>query len=223
MIFWVETPARFTRGAISHLSKLKILKKEVLIVKIIGGKYKGRNFYMPASVRPTQNITRKALFDILGQDMDGIEFLELFAGSGAVGLEAMSRGAKKVIFVEHDPKCADVITQNLQLLLGASPRDDGFSYELVEGDSFAHIKMFARQKKKFDLIFLDPPYGLELGKKALKTLGAYDILHPNCVVVIEHGADEILPKIEGNLLRFEQRKYGKTFLSIYKQQENLIP
>ena len=57
-------------------------------MKIIGGKYKGRNIYMPKDIRPTQNLTRKALFDILGQDLEGIEFLELFAGSGAVGLEA---------------------------------------------------------------------------------------------------------------------------------------
>jgi len=72
-------------------------------MKIIGGIYKGRNFYMPAGIRPTQTIARKALFDILGQDMEGVTFVDLFAGSGAIGLEAISCGAEKVIFVEKRP------------------------------------------------------------------------------------------------------------------------
>ena len=64
-------------------------------MKIIGGKFKNRNFYMPATIRPTQNMLRKALFDIIGQDFEGLTFLDLFAGSGAMGLEALSRGAKR--------------------------------------------------------------------------------------------------------------------------------
>ena len=85
-------------------------------MKIIGGKHRGKNFYMPFGIRPTQSITRKALFDILGQDLEGVTMLDLFAGSGAVGLEAISRGAKKVILVEKDPKCADVINENIRIL-----------------------------------------------------------------------------------------------------------
>ena len=84
-------------------------------MKILGGKLKGRNFYMPAEIPPTQNLVRKAVFDILG-DINGVEFLELFAGSGAVGFEAFSRGAKMVTLVERVSSCLEVIHKNLQLL-----------------------------------------------------------------------------------------------------------
>ena len=185
-------------------------------MKIIGGKYKGRNFYMPAGISPTQNITRKALFDIMGQDMTGLEFLELFAGSGAIGIEALSREARNVVFVEHDPKCVKVIEENLQLLKGPNVLETRLPIEVIEGDAFAQMKMFARGQKIFDIVFLDPPYGRELAKKALKTLGAYVIVAANSTVIVQHAEDEVLPETEGTLTRFNERQYGRTLLSFYK-------
>ena len=185
-------------------------------MKIIGGQFKGRNFYMPSGIRPTQSIARKALFDILGQDLEGVTLLDLFAGSGAVGLEAISRGAAKATMVEKDSKCVDVITENIDLL-SIEPNESGETpYEVVQSDAFAAIKLFARQEKKFDVIFIDPPYGQGLAKKALKTLGGYDILQPNCIVVIQHEKREILPQKQGRFLAFRQKKYGSTFFTIYK-------
>ena len=81
-------------------------------MKILGGKFKSRNFYMLKDTRPTQNLTRKALFDIIGHDLSDMEFLDLFAGSGAVGLEAVSMGAKKVTFAEKNIRCVDIIYEN---------------------------------------------------------------------------------------------------------------
>ena len=186
-------------------------------MKIIGGHYKGRNFFMPEGIRPTQNITRKALFDFLGQDLQGMTFLDLLAGSGAVGLEAISRGAQKVTFVEKSERFGEVIRENLDLLaIPLVGKDRQGVYELVEADAFAAIKRFAAGGRKFDIIFADPPYGLGLAKKILKTLGAYDIVSANCIVVIQHEKREILPEAQGNLLRTEQRKYGSTVLSLYK-------
>jgi 16S rRNA (guanine(966)-N(2))-methyltransferase RsmD len=185
-------------------------------MKIIAGTYKGRNFYTLKGIRPTQGIVRKALFDILGQDMEGVTLLDLFAGSGAVGLEALSRGAKKAVFVDNDPRCAAVIGENIGLL---SIRKDGTGihpYEIFQTDAFAAIKVFARQGKKFDVVFIDPPYSRELAKKALKTLEAYDILHPACHIVIQHDKKEILPDQQGRFLLFRQKKYGSTIFSIYK-------
>ena len=150
---------------------------------------------MPSGIRPTQGIARKALFDILGQDLEGITMLDLFAGSGAVGLEALSRGAKKVTFVEKDPKCAAVISENIGLLPIEKADDGARPYDIVQTDAFAATKLFSRQSKSFDVVFIDPPYGRGLAKKALKTLDAYDILHPNCTVVLQHGKREILPEI----------------------------
>ena len=171
---------------------------------------------MPNGIRPTQSIAREALFDILGQDLEGITLLDLFAGSGAIGLEAISRGAVKATMVEKDPKCVEVINENIALLSIGPDASGAFPYEVVQTDAFAAVKLFVRQEKKFDIIFVDPPYGLGLAKKALKTLGGYDILQPNCTVVIQHEKREILPEKQGRFLTFRQKKYGSTFFSIYK-------
>ena len=176
-------------------------------MKIIGGQYKGHNFFMPAGIRPTQNIVRKALFDLLGQDLSGLTFLDLFAGSGAVGFEALSRGAQSCTFVERDIKCVKMIGRNAKIF--NSP------YEIIEKDAFFTIKELAREGRKFDIIFLDPPYGQTLAKKALKTLGAYVIVHPASWVVVQHQRGErLLPK-SGQLKIIQEKQYGGSVLSLY--------
>ena len=184
-------------------------------MKIIGGKFKNRNIYMPVDIRPTQNLTRKALFDILGQDLEGITFLDLFAGSGAVGLEAVSRGAKRVVFVEKTPKSLEAIMENVELLGLPMLARDGLDYQVIEEDAFATIKMLGRKKERFDIVFLDPPYGLGLSKKALNVISRYDILQPTSWVIIEHELGEKLPREEGLLVLNKQKFYGKTGLSFY--------
>ncbi|MEW5894362.1 MAG: 16S rRNA (guanine(966)-N(2))-methyltransferase RsmD [Candidatus Omnitrophota bacterium] len=188
-------------------------------MKIITGEFKGRNFYMPAHVKPTQNIVRKAIFDLIGQDLTGFSFLDLFAGSGAIGLEAFSCGAREVLMVERDPKCIEVIRQNLELFGLTGFRDDGRSCRLMEGDVFAVIKSLAGQKKCFDVVFLDPPYDGGLAKKTLKTLSAYAILHPNSVILTECSEKEGLPYAEHDFEVMTERKYGKSCLVLYKQKQ----
>ena len=185
-------------------------------MKIIGGKFKGRNFYMPTGIRPTRNIVREAVFDILGQDLSGMTVLDLFAGSGAVGIEAASHGAQKIVMVEKDPKCVEVIEANFRLFPAGNETQGSFQYELLQTDVFAAVKLLAVQGRKFDMIFIDPPYSRGLAKKALKTLEAYDILQPNCVVFIQHDKGEILPGQQGRIVLFRQRKYGSTYLSVYQ-------
>ena len=185
-------------------------------MKILGGQFKGRNFYMPKDIRPTQNLVRKAIFDVLGINLDGLEFLELFAGSGAVGLEALSRGAKKLVLVEKEPQCIQAIEENVKLLKVNSYESGTSRCEIIQGDALMTIKLFARQQKKFDIVFIDPPYGRELAKKTLKTLEAYDILQPNCMVIIQHEEDEILPETQGRFLLFRKKNYGHTVLSMYQ-------
>jgi len=171
---------------------------------------------MPAHIRPTQNIARKAIFDIIGHDMGGKNFLDLFSGSGAVGLEAFSCGAKRVMMIEKDSKCFQVIEQNCHLLdiplLGSDDRE----CRPFCMDVFAAIKAFSLKKERFDLVFLDPPYDQGLGKKTLKTLGAYDILHPNSLIIAECGKREGLPYAEHDFQIMTQRKYGKSYLVIFK-------
>ena len=187
-------------------------------MKIIGGTFRGRNFFMPQGVRPTQDKTRKAIFDIIGQDLEGMVFLDLFAGSGAVGLEAVSRGAKRVIFVENDPRCVEVLQDNLTALNIASLKEGAFFYRVICADVFFTTKRFHKESERFDIIFSDPPYGRDLAKKTLKTLGAYDILSANSLIIVQHDKREILPDCEGRIFRIREKKYGDSLLSIFQSQ-----
>jgi len=188
-------------------------------MKIIGGKLKGRNFFMPKGTRPTPDIVRKALFDILGQDLTGLSFIDLFAGSGAVGLEAISRNAKRVMFVESDSRCCEIISQNLTTL-GITPYETPrISFHLLNTDVFAAVKQLSKATERFDIVFIDPPYYRELAKKTLKTLVAYDIVCPTCFIALQHDKREILPATEGRFLIVKQRKYGSSVLTVYKNQD----
>jgi len=171
---------------------------------------------MPAGIRPTQSLTRKALFDIIGHDLSGVNFLDLFAGSGAVGIEAHSLGAEKVVMVERESKCLRTIRENLTILGIAEADPDRAPCQVIGGDVFATIKLLARQKTRFDMVFIDPPYRQDMAKKALKTLGAYDILQPVCYIVIEISLKEILPQTEGRFSLIKTKRYGKSMLAVYE-------
>jgi len=178
---------------------------------------------MPKGIRPTQGKVRKALFDILG-DIQGLSFLELFSGSGAVGFEAVSQGAKQVVFVENNSGCIKALKNNFTYLLPTT-------YYLLPLDVFMAIKKLSKDKKQFDIIFLDPPYyrpegrGLasfgqshkDVSKKILQMLGVYDILAPNGFVAIQHFKKEQLPKESGKLILVKESRYGDTVLSFYKK------
>ncbi len=173
---------------------------------------------MPAEIRPTQNMARKAIFDLMGHDLSALEILDLYAGSGAVGLEALSLNAKKVIFVDKSLKCMDTIAENLELLglksgLFTDPR-----CELLHADALVAIKTFFRQKRAFDVVFLDPPYNCGFVKKTLKTLCAYDIVHPVSFVVVQFSKSEALPDMQEGFTLIKRRQYGKSFLAIFQKK-----
>jgi len=194
-------------------------------MRIASGKYKGRIIQMPKGIRPTQGLVRKALFDILG-DIEGLSFLELFAGSGAVGFEAVSRGVEDLTLVEYNRSCLMAIRKNIESL---KPKACDL-YPKEAGDA---IEALRKNKRKFDIIFLDPPYyrpeghGLasdsqshkEMSKKILQMLGAYDILAPNGFVVVQHFKKEQLPKESGKLTLIKESRYGDTLLSFFKKKE----
>jgi len=201
-------------------------------MRIISGKYKGRTIMMPKGIRPTQGKVRKAIFDILG-DIQGLSFLELFAGSGAVGIEALSGGAGEVIFVEKQVKCIELIKHNLSVVSLSR-------YEVISLDVEIALGRFNKAKKEFDIVFLDPPYykgiasrsrnkaaggfGLmgdnekePLTKKTLQILSDYDILAANGFIIVKHFKKDNLPVCVGDLVLFKQKKYGDTLLSFYRK------
>lgn len=179
-------------------------------MRIISGKYKGRVIKMPKHIRPTQDKVRKALFDILG-DIEGFSFLELFAGSGAVGFEAISRGAKDLTLVEVNRDCQLAIRKNIAAL-------ESRACNLYPKETTLAIKALHQEKKQFDLIFLDPPYYEDLSKKTLQTLSHYDILTPYGFIVVEHFKKDSLPETLGVLTLFKQARYGDTVLSFYRKK-----
>lgn len=192
-------------------------------MRIMTGKYKGRELKMPKGIRPTQDKVRKAIFDIL-MDVEGLTFLELFAGSGAVGLEALSRGAIGLVLVESDRNCQLAIKENMEHL----KIDNAIVYPQ---EVFRAIEHLSKAQKKFDIIFLDPPYykeklvgqeGLEeaqdsltLSKKTLQLLGCCDILAPNGFVIVEHFKRDPLPEDMAGFALIKRASYGDTFLSFY--------
>ncbi len=203
-------------------------------MRIISGKYKGRLIKMPKSIRPTQDKVRKALFDILG-DIQGLSFLELFAGSGAVGFEAVSRGVTDLTLVEYNRDCLFAIRKNIESLQLKV-------CNLYPKEADQAIKAFNKDQRKFDIIFLDPPYypecsyskqhlfGIpkryrrssfvrdqEVSKKTLQTLSVYDILAPNGFIVVQHFKKDILPNTLGELTLFKEACYGDTELSFYRK------
>jgi 16S rRNA (guanine(966)-N(2))-methyltransferase RsmD len=181
-------------------------------MRITTGKLRGRKILMPKGIRPTQDKVRKALFDILG-DIEGLSFLELFAGSGAIGIEALSRGASAVTLVEYNRACLLAIEKNI-----ASLKLEGCVLYPQEAEKA--IRRLHKEAGKFDIIFLDPPYYGDTSKKTLQTLAAYDILAPNGLAVVQHFRKEKLPAENGELILIKEARYGDTVLSFYKKRED---
>lgn len=160
---------------------------------------------------------RKAIFDCLGDFVKGSIFLELFAGSGAVGIEAFSYGAKEVSFVEQDSLCLRLIESNLKLL-GLE------SYRLYRKDSMDSFDFLSKKRLRFDIIFLDPPYLKDLAKNSLLSLSVCDIVAAQGVVVLEHHKREELPReavgngCDRSLLLFKQKRYGDKVLSFFRRE-----
>ncbi|MFA5100571.1 MAG: 16S rRNA (guanine(966)-N(2))-methyltransferase RsmD [Candidatus Omnitrophota bacterium] len=179
---------------------------------IISGIYKGIALKVPAGIRPTEDRVRKALFDILG-DMSGLSFLELFAGSGSVGLEALSQGAQSVVFIEKDRKGIHAIEANIA---GLKRDSDKAVIEVYQDDGLDAVLKLARRSRRFDVIFADPPYYKGLSEKILQSLDEYDILnHISGFLIIQHFKKDPLPSKQGNLVLFKQSKYGDTVLSFF--------
>lgn len=154
---------------------------------------------------------RKAVFDILGDYVRDATVLELFAGSGALGIEALSRGAKKVFFVDDSRCCIETIKRNI-------PPEVKERSEVFSGDWLKAVDYLARRGEKFNLIILDPPYKKNLVVLVLKKLQQCCILlEPGAIIVAEHHRDETLEDIFlDRLRRVSQKRYGDTAVSVLK-------
>ncbi len=183
-------------------------------MRIIAGKYKSRLISSPKGVelRPTADRVKESLFGILGAFIIDKAVLDLFSGTGNLGIEALSRGAGSCVFVDKNPRCVTTVKENLATL-GIKE-----NVEVKLRDAFKYISEARGSGTKFDLIFLDPPYYKDLIKKSLIMLDNYIIITPHSYITAEHYKADDLPQPGElkNLKLCRQEKYGGTFLSFYK-------
>ncbi|MFC1517659.1 16S rRNA (guanine(966)-N(2))-methyltransferase RsmD [Candidatus Margulisiibacteriota bacterium] len=178
-------------------------------MRVISGKAKGRKLKQPksAKVRPTRDMVKEALFDILGTAVVGKRFLDLYAGAGAIGIEALSRGAEEVVFIEHMPK---LVHENLALTELTGGRVYGTKVATA-------LKVIEKKGEKFDFIFLDPPYSGAETEVTLNKISSFDILAPDGLVIVEHHKQNDLAEKFGMLRLIKLKQYGETKISFYKK------
>ena len=180
-------------------------------MKVISGIFKGRKilFLKKGDIRPTKNIVKRSIFDSLNEWIIGKEVLDIFAGTGALGIEAISRGAKKVVFVESMREAVKVIRKNVENLQLKN-------VEIIKGDVGKVLKYL--EDRKFDLVIADPPYEYSekmLGK-LLEKIGS-EILKEEGIIVVEYSAKKKLPEIKG-LKVYRSKKYGNTSITFLRKE-----
>jgi len=176
-------------------------------MRIVGGSLRGRVLRAPTGTdtRPTSEKVREAIFNIL-PDVEGLEVLDLYAGSGALGIEALSRGAEFATFVDKGKPALTALNANLKAL-GLEDRA-----KVVSGDAVALAAKLIGQRP-WMLVFLDPPYQSDL---AVRAATALQNLSDDAIVVIEHDRRHVPPEKLGSLLRTDERRYGDTMVSFYR-------
>jgi len=185
------------------------------MLRVISGSAKGRRLatLRTLALRPTPDRVREALFNILGAQIDGAAFLDLFAGSGANGLEALSRGARIAIFVEaHEPAC-QLIETNLRR---CGLHEQGLIWCRNVLDALPALQT---RGHTFDVIFLDPPYRGSLLEDALQQLGDGRLLTAHGQVIAEHFCKRVLPERYGRLRRVRVARFGDVALSFYRVED----
>ena len=180
-------------------------------MRIIGGKFRSRVLkeFAGDSVRPTSDRAREALFNILATKTYGARVLDLFAGSGAVGLESLSRGAKEVVFNDASKESVAIVKANLRALqieLGQEAKVSNYDYSVC----------LDTLRGTFDFIFIDPPYRLDYGQRALEKIAQKGLLSDEGVAVYERDCP-FEGEIDG-LEKYSERKYGKAYLTFFKKK-----
>lgn len=188
-------------------------RKEIFVamLRVIAGAAGGRLLKVPRNWpgRPTGDRVKESLFNILGDHVCGSCFLDLYAGTGNVGIEALSRGAQQVYFVEKDHRAVKSIYNNLYSVAMASGAC------VMEMEVLSALKRLSDKNAHFDIVFLDPPYEQRLEAPTLKKLSEYDLIKSGGIVVVESSKREAMPSMPGKLLLKRQQRYGDTLLTFY--------
>ena len=193
-------------------------------MRVIAGTFRGRRLATPKGsrlVRPTADRVKESIFSILQERIVDANFLDLCAGTGSMGIEALSRGAKHVTFLERDSRCIEIIERNLHtcdLLTESNAR-----YHLLRRDVVKGITDLCKRSTVFEIIYFDPPYrvdlsgGSQLYTTCLSLLAENSLLCIGGILLVEHAKQVLLPDIIGSLKRSRQARYGDTVVSFYEK------
>jgi 16S rRNA (guanine966-N2)-methyltransferase len=176
-------------------------------LRVEAGELGGRRLSAPSGIRPTQGLVRAAIFNVLAEEVANASVLDLFAGSGALGIEALSRGAAQVTFVERSQACVSILRQNLEAL-GLSGRAT-----VVRADVARWIRANPEHVASAAILMLDPPYGDPVLASALEALD--DLASPHTLLVVEHAHRQPLPAFQ-RLLPLRSRRYGDTDVTMLR-------
>ena len=180
-------------------------------MRVTGGIGRGQRLKVPSGsrVRPTSDKVKQALFNILGDRVVGASFLDLFAGAGGIGIEALSRGAGRVVFVDSSRESLTAIKRNIE--------QTGFHDRARVVPS--NVETFLRKaSESYDIVFLDPPYA-EAMQPLLELIAGSGVVNPAGIVVAEHFKKQLSPEKAGALTLYREAKYGDTVLAFYELQE----
>lgn len=183
-------------------------------MRVISGEARGHRLAAPEGLdtRPTTDRIKESLFNIIAPDIDDCVFLDLFSGSGAIGIEALSRGAKKAVFVENEKKALEAIDNNL------THTKLEHKAEVLKGEVLTSIKMLGSKNAVFDIIFMDPPYMSDLYKPTLRAILDEGILKKEGYVIAECAAKVALPNIDG-LKIVRTKDYKTTVMSFWTLED----
>ncbi|WP_163970765.1 16S rRNA (guanine(966)-N(2))-methyltransferase RsmD [Oceanobacillus halotolerans] len=189
-------------------------------MRVISGCLKGHQLKaVPGkTTRPTTDKVKEAVFQMIGPFFDGGTCFDLFSGSGALGIEALSRGMDKCLFVDKHPKAIHIIYENLRMLKIENKA------EVFRAEAYRAIKAAAKRNIQFELILLDPPYKQVDYGKLLNEIKKHNLLHDNGLVYCEHDTSEQMPKNHDYVRLIKQEDYGSTIgVTLYKKREGSNP
>jgi 16S rRNA (guanine966-N2)-methyltransferase len=180
-----------------------------MMIRIIGGELKGRKLATVRGIktRPTSDRVRESIFNILGDRVRGARILDLYAGTGAMGIEALSRGAESVLFVDDHGAALAALEKNIKACSLQSRAN------MVRWDLLNNLNIIRSNRRAFNLVFLDPPYNKNMIKPTLSNLGISQSLEKGSLLVLEHSPLEPIPENLPGFKMSDQRRYGKTLVS----------
>lgn len=187
-------------------------------MRITGGTAKGHSLKGPGKknhgLRPTTDRVREAVFNILAERLAGARVLDLFAGTGSYGLEALSRGAESVVFVDRDRTALEIIAHNLRHCF-PDARARAFQLDLKKSSSLARLQARLPAESCFDLVFLDPPYEKNLAENLLEMVEDSELISDGTTILVEEKKNQLLPERMNRLKLFDSRRYGETGIWLY--------